>query len=163
MGGLLLLHYGHVATVLAQPVRTVGVVFRDRTNDALFATAARGTGMLVTGGDLHLVQLRTRRPVVLDGGGLDGLPYAVAGGPEMARILKDIYDIDFFNPPAEAHGIGMIPSSYNRRIWEAFSRDRWEQIRRAYNVTEVMTYNDWTLRLPIVAQNAHYLLYEIPE
>lgn len=119
--------------------------------------------MLATGGDLHLVQLRTRRPVVIDGGGLDGLPYAVAGAPEMVRILRDIYGIDFFHPPPEAHGIGMIPSSFNRRIWEAYSTDRWKEIRREYNVTQVMTYNDWTLRLPIVAQNARALLYEIPE
>jgi hypothetical protein len=142
---------------------SIGVALRDRTNDALLATAARGRGMLATGGDLHLVQLRTRRPVIIDGGGLDGLPYAVAGAPEMVRILRDIYGIDFFHPPDEARGIGMIPSSFNRRIWEAYSTDRWKEIRRAYNVTQVMTYNDWTLQLPIVAQNAHNLLYEIPE
>ena len=148
--------------IRASPPR-IDAVLRDRTNDALLATAARGRGMLATGGDLHLVQLRTRRPVVIDGGGLDGLPYAVAGAPEMVRILRDIYGIDFFHPPPEAHGIGMIPSSFNRRIWEAYSTDRWKEIRREYNVTQVMTYNDWTLRLPIVAQNARALLYEIPE
>ena len=81
----------------------------------------------------------------------------------MATILREIYGIDFFNPPAEARGIGMVPSSYNRKIWEGYSRDRWREIRRAYNVTQVMTYNNWTLSLPIVAQNAQYLLYEIPE
>src|SRR6185503_3193820 len=144
-------------------LRTPDVAFRDRTNDALLAAAARGTGMLLTGGDLHLVQLRTRRPVILDGGGLDGLPYALAAGPEMARILRDIYDIDFFSPPVEAHGTGVIPSSYNRRGWETDGRERWQEIRRKYSVTQVMTYNDWMLRLPIVAQNARYLLYEIPE
>lgn len=148
---------------LQQARRTTEVRLRDRTNDGLFATASRTTGMLATGGDLHLAQLRTRRPVLLDGGGLDGLPYALAGGPEMARILKDVYEIDFFNPPADARGVGMIPSAYNRRIWEAYSQDRWQQIRRAYNVTQVMTFNNWTLHLPIVAQNAQYLLYEIPE
>lgn len=150
------------ALVRASP-RAVGVVLRDRTNDALLATAARGHGMLATGGNLHLVQLRTRRPVLIDGGGLDGLPYAIAGAPQMVRILRDVYSIDFFNPPPEAHGIGMIPSSFNRQIWEAYSIDRWKAIRRAYNVTQVMTDNDWVLRLPIVAQNAHNLLYEIPE
>ena len=159
----LLWNHNRFPTLLRQDFRTTEVAFRDRSNDALLATAARAAGMLLTGGDLHLVQLRTRRPVVLDGGGLDGLPYALAGGPEMARILREIYSIDFFNPPAEARGIGMIPSSYNRKIWEGYSRDRWREIRRAYNVTQVMTYNNWTLNLPIVAQNAQYLLYEIPE
>ena len=162
MGGLLLTSH-RLPDVLHPQLRTIEVAFRDRTNDALLATAARGKGLLATGGDLHLIQLRTRRPVVLDGGGLDGLPYALAGGPEMARILRDIYGIDFFNPPAEAHGIGMVPSSFNRRVWEGYPQDRWEEIRRKYNVTQVMTYNDWTLHLPIVAQNARYLLYEIPQ
>jgi hypothetical protein len=145
------------------PPRTETATFRDHTNDGLFATAARSSGMLLTGGDLHLVQLRTRRPVILDGGGLDGLPYAIAGAPETERILRDVYGIDFFHPPLEAHGIGMIPSSFNRNIWEGYSIDRWRAIRRAYNVTQVLTYNNWTLRLPIVAQNGSYLLYEIPE
>jgi hypothetical protein len=161
--GALLLNPHSLANLLHPQVRTIDVALRDRTNDALFATAARGKGMVATGGDLHLIQLRTRRPVVLDGGGLDGLPYALAGGPEMARILRDVYDIDFFNPPAEAHGIGVIPSAYNRSIWESFTPDKWKEIRRKYNVTHVMTDNAWTLHLPIVAQNAHYLLYEIPE
>jgi len=138
-------------------------IFRDRTNDGLFATAARGSGMLLTGGDLHLVQLRTRRPVVLDGGGLDGLPYALPGAPETERILRDIYGLEFFHPPDEARGVGMIPPSVNQPIWEAYSTDRWQEIRRTYNVTQVLTYNNWTLRLPVVAQNAHYLLYGIPE
>jgi isocitrate lyase len=57
----------------------------------------------------------------------------------------------------------MIPSSYNKIVWEKYSTDRWQEIRRAYNVTQVLTYNNWILRLPIVAQNASYLLYEIPE
>jgi len=145
------------------PRRTEQATFRDRTNDGLFATAARSSGMLLTGGSLHLAQLRTRRPILIDGGGLDGLPYALAGAPETERILHDVYGIDFFHPPPEAHGTGMIPSGFSRNVWERYSTERWQEIRRAYNVTQVLTDNNWTLRLPIVAQNSSYLLYEIPE
>ncbi len=152
-----------VPGIVRLPPRTEMAGFRDRTNDGLFATASRANGMLLTGGDIHLAQLRTRRPVLVDGGGLDGLPYAVAGAPETERILRDVYGIDFFHPPPEAHGLGMIPSSYNKIVWEKYSTDRWQEIRRAYNVTQVLTYNNWILRLPIVAENASYLLYEIPE
>src|SRR6202008_2916570 len=56
--------------LLHRPPRTEQATFRDRTNDGLFATAARSGGMLLTGGSLHLAQLRTRRPVLIDGGGL---------------------------------------------------------------------------------------------
>ena len=119
--------------------------------------------MLLTAGDLHLMQMRTRRPVLIDGGGLDGLPYALSGARQTERILRDVYGLEFFHPPGEARGVGMIPPSVNRPIWEQYSTDRWREIRRAYNVNQVLTYNDWTLRLPLVAQNASYLLYEIPE
>ena len=153
-----------VPGLLSRPASSaVPTVFKDRTNDNLFATASRGTGMLLTAGDLHLMQMRTRRPVLIDGGGLDGLPYALSGAPQTERILRDVYGLEFFHPPGEARGVGMIPPSVNRPIWEQYSTDRWREIRRAYNVTQVLTYNDWTLRLPLVAQNASYLLYEIPE
>lgn len=151
---------GLVLRPASSPVPTV---FRDRTNDNLFATASRGRGMLLTAADLHLMQMRTRRPILIDGGGLDGLPYALSGALQTERILRDVYGIEFFHPPVEARGVGMIPPSVNRPIWEQYSSDRWREIRRAYNVTQVLTYNDWTLRLPLVAQNAGYLLYEIPE
>ena len=151
------------ASLRHMPPRTEVATFRDRTNDGLFATAARTHGMLLTGGDLHLAQLRSRRPVLIDGGGLDGLPYAVAGAPETARILRDVYGIDFFHPPSEAHGTGMIPTAFNKKVWEDYTTAQWQKIRRAYNVTQVLTYNNWTLHLPIVAQNGSYLLYEIPE
>ena len=34
------------------------LIFLDRTNNSLFALAAQGHGLLLTGGDLHLIQLR---------------------------------------------------------------------------------------------------------
>src|SRR6185436_6034407 len=136
---------------------------RDRSNEGVLAAAARGRGLLLTGGDLHLVQLRTRRPVLLDGGGLDALPYALESGPEMARILKEVYGIDFFNPPPEAYRSGAVPPAANRRVWEAYPPERWREIRRTFQVTEVLTPGGWQLQLPVVAQNMSMLLYEIPE
>jgi len=138
-------------------------VFRDRTNDTLFAHAARGRGLLLTGGDLHLIQLRTRRPVLLDGGGLDGLAYALEAGPEMDRILRNVYGIDLFNPPPDARGGGVVPPAHNRAVWEQYSRDRWREIRRAFKVTQVLTPGNWLLDLPVVAQSRQFLLYEVPE
>src|SRR6185436_11550308 len=73
-------------------------IFRDRTNDRVYGMLGIGHGLVATGGDLHLIQLRTRRPVLIDGGGLDGLPYALEPSALSARILRDVYDIDYFNP-----------------------------------------------------------------
>jgi hypothetical protein len=115
----------------------------------------------LTAGDLHLIQLRTRRPVLLDGGGLDGLLYSLEAGPEMERILRDVYGIDLLNPPKEARGAGRIPPIANRRVWESYSPEKWREIARDFHVTQVLTYPDWTLNLPIAAHSRRLLLYDI--
>jgi hypothetical protein len=150
--------------VFPLPTRDVRAArLRDRTNEGVLAAAARGRGLLLTGGDLHLVQLRTRRPVLLDGGGLDALPYALESGPAMARILKEVYGVDLFDPPPEAYRSGAVPPATNQRIWEAYAPARWREIRRTFQVTQVLTPGGWQLQLPVVAGNMSMLLYEIPE
>jgi hypothetical protein len=137
-------------------------VFLDWRNNAVLTLASQGEGLLLTGGDLHLVQLRTRRPVLLDGGGLDGLPYAPEGAPATERILSEVYGIDFFNPPEAARGTGTIPNTFNRLIWESYSLDRWQHIRREYGVTRVLTYADWNLQLPVIARDRALALFQLP-
>jgi hypothetical protein len=135
----------------------------DRTNDPFFAAvAAEQQGMLLTSGTFHLVQLYTRRPVLLDTGGLDSLPYAPESGPAMERILRDVYQVDFFHPPIETKGAGAIPHSFNRPVWERYSRDKWREIGREYNVTQVLSRRDYELDLPVTAETAGLRLYRIP-
>ncbi|MBI2820739.1 MAG: hypothetical protein HYX74_00815, partial [Acidobacteria bacterium] len=123
-------------------------------------------GILLTCCDTTLMQLRTRRPLLLDAGALDSLPYAPESGPEMAKILEEIYGIDFFNPPEEVRmrrPWAQIPTAWNRRVWEARTTEQWRGIRRKFGVTQVITYAGWELALPRVASNDEYSLYSIPE
>jgi hypothetical protein len=138
-------------------------LLHDRTNDRLFGLAARESGMLLTGGDLHLIQLRTRRPVLLDSGGLDALPYTLEAAPATDRILRDVYGIDLFRPPEEARGEGRVPIQANRLVWEAYRLARWQEIATKYGVTQVMAPADWQLQLPIIAAGQGMVLYTIPK
>ena len=135
----------------------------DRTNDVALAGAAQGSGLLATGGEMFLVQLRTRRPVLINSGALDTVAYAIDSAPAMERILRDVYALDYFHPPAEALHGAVVPTAYNRVAWSGYDTARWQEIRRAFNVTQVLTPAGWELRLPIVAQSRRYLLYDIPE
>jgi hypothetical protein len=136
----------------------------DRTNDPFFAAvAAHRKGMLLTGGSFHLVQLYTRRPVLLDGGALDALTYAPGAGPAMDRILREVYEIDFFNPPAEARQTAAIPHRVNKPVWERRSRRDWEEIGWSFDVSDVLTRADWSLDLPILAESRYFKLYRISD
>jgi hypothetical protein len=152
------------ATVLTLTFsRPRALLFHDRTNDVFFGQVAADRGMLLTAGDLHLIQLKTRRPVLLDGGGLDGVMYSLEAGPEMKRILRDVYGVDLLNPPEEARGAGRIPPIATQKVWEHYSTEKWRELGRSFGVTQVLTYPDWTLNLPLAAQSRRYLLYRIPE
>jgi hypothetical protein len=158
-----------IALLLASALLTLGfsrprgLIFHDRTNEVFFSQVSAGQGVLLTAGDLHLIQLKTRRPVLLDGGGLDGVMYSLEAGPEMKRILRDVYGVDLLNPPEEARGAGRIPPLATQKVWEGYTTDRWRDLGRAFHVTQVLTYADWTLNLPLAAQSRRMLLYQIPQ
>jgi hypothetical protein len=137
----------------------------DYTNDPLFRVASEErAGVMVAAGAFHLPQMLARRPVLLNAGALDTLPYALESGPAMDRILKDVYAIDLRHPPPEIEpGLGRVPDPYNERTWEGFTRARWQEIRRAYDVRQVLTPPTYDLDLPIAAQSRDARLFVIPE
>ncbi len=138
--------------------------FLDRTNNPLMAALAKETrGMVATAGSFHLVQLYTRRPVLIDGGALDTLPYAPDAGPAMERILREVYGIDFFNPPPEVEQTAVIPHHYNKPIWESYSRLKWQELGFTFGVTQVLTHADWRLDLPVAAEDQWFKVYQIPK
>ena len=57
----------------------------------------------------------------------------------------------------------MLPHEYVRRVWERFSLEKWQDIRRVYNVTQILTSTSYNLTLPIVADDGTFRLYKIPE
>jgi hypothetical protein len=152
-----------VLMTMHQHAEQSGAHFNDRTNDLFFADVAARSGVLLVAGDLYLVQLRTRRPVLLDAGALDTVMYSLETGAAMQRILRDIYGLDLSNPPPDAVGAGRIPALSHRETWESYSADNWRSIRRDFGVTQVLAYADWALQLPIASQSRRLLLYEIPE
>ena len=164
-------HVTYAATLLLMATAVVltwnlqrprGFEMTDRTNEVLFRMLSEGRGLLLTGGDLHLVQLRSRRPVLLDGGGLDALPYAVESAPEMDRILREVYGVDLLNPPDEARFRGSIPPEFTRTVWQSYSREQWEALARRFGVRQVLTPGDWDLKLPVAVRNRTLTVYDIP-
>ncbi|HRU04745.1 MAG TPA: hypothetical protein P5137_03095 [Candidatus Brocadiia bacterium] len=134
----------------------------DRTNDAFFAAAAQGCGMVAPGPGVWLAQLRTRRPMLLDACALDILPYAPAGGPEMERILRGVYGVSLFSPPPGMRPAAVIPEQPTRALWESRRPEEWRRVAEAFGFTAVMTLAGWRLNLPVTASGGGFTLYAIP-
>jgi hypothetical protein len=134
----------------------------DRTNDRVLAQASRAAGLIAVAPGLSNVQLLTRRPILIDPGALDMLPYAPAGGPELARILDEIYGLDFFAPPASARNKAVVPVDPVKAVWERRSQTEWVAVATRFGVTDVLAPATWRLELPEVAQGAGRVLYRVP-
>lgn len=137
-------------------------VFKDWSNDPFYAEVSRRLGLLATGSQIHLIQLYTRRPVLLDVDSLDLLPYTLEAGPEMNRIMKVVYGTDLFNPPSAGLHRGTLPVEPARTIWQSRTVEEWRSIKQQFGVADVLTSHDWKLNLLEVARNDHFVLYQIP-
>jgi hypothetical protein len=134
----------------------------DWKNEPLYRMAAESRGLLLPGPSLRWIQLRTERPLLMEGD-LTSLPFALDGAADAVKVMKDVFGVDFFNPPDEARHSGVLPHLHTKMIWEGYSQDDWRRIRRDFHVVDVLTGADWTLNLPVAAQSRELRLHHIPE
>jgi hypothetical protein len=112
-------------------------------------------GLLMMGDDLWWagrVQLRTRRPVLLDLTQLNMLLKVPQSGPRMEQILKRAYGIEL-----EAG----LPGALDQEL-PGYDLARWQELARELRVTDVLVRSNLPLRLPRVAANERVALYTIP-
>ncbi len=135
---------------------------RDQSTDRVLAAASRRTGLLLVAPTLSTPQLITRRPVLLDPGALDMLPYALAGAPAVERSLRIGYGVEFFNPPLASLHYASLPAEFVRPIWQARTAAQWHDVAAALGVTDVLVPAGWKLHgVPQIEHDGAYALYQI--
>ena len=160
---------GAVATFIAilgaitvLPSATSLATRSDITSAGIFRLASGRPGMLLTAGDMHLMQLLTRRPVLMDGGALDIFTIVPEAGPSFNAILKEVYGIDLFETQVEGERNKAVISYAHQQLWESRTEKEWRRIRLKYGVTDIFAPSGWFLRLPVVADDGELTLYTIP-
>jgi hypothetical protein len=127
-----------------------------------FRAVSDEPGLLLTAAGIFDIQLRARRPVLLNGGALDLLPYVPEAGPEMNRILKRVYGINLFRAPADLKHKGSLGTDTGKSLWESRTVEDWQVISSEFGVTGILTPSGWKLDLPIRDRNGDYTYYAIP-
>lgn len=134
-------------------------------NDPVLEVMKQGRGMALTASNLGLIQLQTRRPILLDGHGLDGLIYAPEAAPTLDYILKKIYGVDFLHPGEDIKYFrpGALLKETGKKLWEDRSLEEWQSIGKEFSITAVLTYSNWSLNLPVITRSNSLILYAIPQ
>ena len=138
-------------------------ILLERSEQSFFSSVGRRPGLLLTAPTLGLIQIRTRRPVLLDMDSLDMARYVKEVGPGMNEILKKIYGFgDFFIPVSDDDYDKSIENT--KVIWKNRTLNEWRKIREEFSVTDIIVPGDWELNLPEVMQSPtkEYKLYHIP-
>lgn len=138
--------------------------FSPWTDREIWDTAREGEGLLITSGNQHTIQVRTRRPLLLNVGALDQIVQVPASGPAAARDLEAVYGINLFDPPEDirAGRPGSLLPESSRDVFESRTREEWADIARRYGATQVLTDAAWTLDLAVAEGNETWTLYTLP-
>ncbi len=132
-------------------------------HDAVWTSVTQGKGSLLVGGMVMGIQQATRRPT-LGTPGLSGLPYSIEGAPNVETIMKDIYGMDFFNPPADVQHTGEFPTSPAvQQLWESRTEQQWLALAQRFDFTQILTPPGWHLALPVIAHTGDWVLYALPK
>jgi hypothetical protein len=132
-------------------------------SDPALVAAGRQSGLLLIGPRMQLVQLHTRRPVLLNGEAMNQLTYVPDSGPPMNTIVKRIYGDDLLAPrPAGWEPCGGLMHSSGYLLWQQRGAAEWQQLARDFGFTNVLTPADWKLKLPVLARSKTRVLYGVP-
>lgn len=135
--------------------------FYNSQDAAFWQSVSKDKGMLLTTDDLNQVQLRSRRPVLLEVAAVDGLPYAVESGPYMNQILKEFYCADLLHVPLSSEE-SFTNADQCVEIWKARTPEDWKFLAARYHFTQILTSPPWELQLPVKVRNEKYILYDLP-
>lgn len=138
----------------------------DRTNRVVLASASAADGVLVIGQQCCAwTQLRTRKPLLVEATALDQIPYAPEAGPDMNAAVKAVYGVDLLNPPIILKSAGFTEdlTPVTKPLWETRSLEEWRQLGATFGFTTILTNPTWILRLPELARDGEYVLYQIPK
>ena len=135
---------------------------RDWSNDAFWEKVSRDQKLLLTGSNLGFIQLKIRRPVLLDGGAIDYFPYIAEAQSVMVEILKDVYGIDFRSRREAFSRRGSLAKDEDKEVWEKRSLDHWRVLGKRYDFKDILVYEDWSLQLPKLSSAHGLALYRVP-
>jgi hypothetical protein len=135
--------------------------FRDSGNDPLFALVASGRGYVLPAAGFLFPQLSVRRPALFYPGCIDIASYFPEYLFRLNRMSQELYGLDLREPLPDGKRESCV-SQNHRLVWEARTRQQWQELAEKYPVRDLLVPSDWVLDLPMKANNCSYAYYVIP-
>jgi len=133
---------------------------RDRA-DPVILEAQLGSGSLINGPMMFLMQIRTRRPILMNiESSINQIVYVPESGPAINELLNDVYGTDMTVPPEDVD-YDLLQLEHIRAVFENRTLDEWRSLGDRYSATQVIVRANWNLKLPLRSESDVYRLYDI--
>ena len=101
------------------------------------------------------------KPVLLNPGIIDGVPYFPKTAGRLAKIIEEIYGIPYANPPLELRNNASISNDIIKLNFEKYSKEKWQQISRKFKISAIIIPVNWNIDLVPLAKNNNFAFYII--
>ena len=122
----------------------------------------RPDGYIITSYSSSSISMRkSLKPVMLDVSSFDFVPYFPNTAKSLAKIIEEIYGIDFTNPPLESKNRGSLSDKIIKINFEKHSKKKWQQLFKDFNLIGVVVPIDWKMKLTPYAKGSRFVFYVI--
>jgi len=137
---------------------------RGRVDRPYLRRLRQGEGiLLILGDEINAPQLKMGRPVLLDLGAMDGIPYIPGAASAFLSPLKEVYGIDLLADQGPHFPGRKVFSWTDRRLFfESRPEPEWAALGRRFGFREVLGPEDSRLKLPTLYRGDGYALYGVP-
>lgn len=147
--------------MLTMPTKNEFASLPREREDPVILEAQLGSGSLINGPKMFLMQIRTRRPIMMNfEGGINQIVYVPDSGPAINELLNEIYGTDLTVPPKSV-GHDFLQLEHIRAVFENRPSDEWQSLGDRYSATQVIVRADWDLQLPLRSESEAFRLYDI--
>ena len=122
----------------------------------------RPDGYIITSYSSSSISMRkSLKPVMLDVSSFDFVPYFPNTAKSLAKIIEEIYGIDFTNPPLESKNRGSLSDKIIKINFEKHSKKKWQQLFKDFNLIGVIVPINWKMKLTPYAKGSRFIFYVI--
>lgn len=123
----------------------------------------KNKGYVLTSG-MELIQLKSRRPVFTTHAFNQAL-YLPNTWSGILSSYRNVYNLQSPDDLGK-FAVGRIrPGTLHQEIyhscWENRTFDDWVELKKQFNLSDIVTYKGWYLDLPLIASSNNYLLYSL--
>ena len=119
------------------------------------------TGYIVTSSDwtYYHVLRKSRKPVLLNIGLMDMIPYLPYTADRIKKIIENVYGIPFDNPPNK--NVLKIPKEIVKTNFENKTTNDWNKLSKDLKIEYIITPKNWDIKLNLKFTTEKYSIYKI--